>query len=271
VSLWRPEARRPRGIVALGVDSQSLAWLRNGGASSPAVATGEHRNDVALALAGVRRGTTVDIVAANDLALHWLQTAPALVTSLAELRLVAGARCAHLYGGSAQDWLVAGDWHLGRSFACAALPRATVSAVAQPLEALGLRARWHTAWGVLSDRQANAFASNGWNAVRSVSRVMLWHCRNGEIDCLTSIAVDAQCADREAAEHALQAMQLEATRSNDCPAGVLNWLNLDPLDDSPLPVNAERLGVKWTAPTPDRITDAVQALQLASLLEGGAR
>jgi len=97
----------PRGIVALGVDSQSLAWLRNASAPEPAVATGEHRSSLARALEGVRRGTTVDIVAANDLALHWLQTAPALVTSLAELRLVAGARCAHLYNGSTQDWLVA--------------------------------------------------------------------------------------------------------------------------------------------------------------------
>jgi len=146
-----------------------------------------------------------------------------------------------------------------------------VNAIAQPLEALGLRARWHTAWGVLCDRQANAFASNGWNAVRSVSRVLLWHCRNGEIKCLTSIAIDTQSPDREAAEHALQVMHLEATRSNDCPASVLNWLNLDPLDDSPMPVNAERLQSTWTAPTPDRLTDCVQALRVACLLEGGAR
>lgn len=223
MSRWLPRLFRaaPAPALAWGLDSRDLAWPADGGACASA----PHAVALAQAVALLPSRARVDVVAGHDLAVHWLQTPPAAVASLQELQLVAAARCAHLYGGSPRDWWVAGDWSATRPFACAALPRAVTAPVQQALDASGARARWHTAWCVARADRTAAFPSDGWSALRTPQRVLLWHCRDGRVDCLASDHVGTDTTGPVAAERAQRLARLEALRDPSLPSGTLHWVS----------------------------------------------
>ena len=225
MSLWRPKERRTHKGLVLGLDAQHLAWLAPD-MFGPARATTARHDAVAQAVQGATAGTRVDVVAASDLAVHWLQTPPSSVASFDELQLVAGARCAHLFGGSPRDWCVTGDWSASRSFVCAALPRSVMLALQEKLASLGMSTRWHTAWGLLCKLRSGLFPSEGWCAMRSPRRVALWHCRTGQVNCLTTLAVDEHARWPAVARRALGQLQIEGARDHFLP-GPLHWLHLD--------------------------------------------
>lgn len=256
--------------MVLGLDAQHLAWLRDDQSFPGEVATARHTDGVVQALAGAGPGLTVDVIAASDLALHWVQTPPANVASLSELRLVAGARCAHLYGGSPQDWWVAADWDSTRPFPCAALPRSVVAPLNRRLTQLAARARWHTTWGMLCSARADAFPENGWSAMRSANSVTLWHCREGMVNCLTTSPLDEDATDRQALEWALQYVQIEALRSDALPQGPLHWLDLTRREVHPLP-GVQQILLQVPRLAPASRGEAALALSLRCLLEGVGR
>lgn len=66
---------------------------------------------------------------------HWLQTPPAQVASLRELRDVAQARCRQLFGtapstsNAPAHWSLSAQWHASQPFVCTAMPSAWTDAL----------------------------------------------------------------------------------------------------------------------------------------------
>ena len=226
-------ARRP----VLGIDRQHLAWspaAKTGSVSFGSCAyQGGPSPELRDALAGLRPGP-IDVVAGNDLALHWVQTPPASLASFSELRLVAQARCVHLHGGTPSDWRIAADWRADRPFVCAALPEAVCTQIEQLLLPSKLVPTWHSAWSVLSSGMSKVLPADGWSAVRGPARVVLWHCQDAQVDCMVSWGVDPRQSGADAVQTALQKKQLEIARAGHSDDGKLHWLDIgDGEDDFP--------------------------------------
>jgi hypothetical protein len=270
VSLSPPE-RSPIDRV-LALDLEHLAWVQNGGAAARVMSWPYREASTAPlkdAMGAVRPGP-VDLIVCNDTALHWLQAPPTSVSSFAELQLVAGARCAHLHGGSPADWRIAADWQTSRPFMCAAVPQDTALKIEQALSELNLKPRWHSAWSVLCCAATRILPPNGWSAVRTPTRVMLWHCRAGRVDCFAAWAVSPTEGSASAARRAIQQMHVENARSGHTGADALHWLDF--VDRNAL-CAGELSGVTavWdarldAAPDTDR-SEAAVALALASFVK----
>lgn len=261
----------------LALDRAQLAWMQGGSSGAPTVASWSYRHGSATPLQqafGDAKPGFVEVIAGNDVAIHWVQEPPASTASFAELRLVAGARCAHLYGGTPADWRIAGDWHPSRPFVCCALPQDAVLPIEQHLAGFKLVPRWHSAWSVLSQGMPQAFPSDGWSAIRSPARVVLWHCSGAQVDGMAIWPVDAQDDTASAARRARQQMQVEMSRSGHAHDEGLHWLDL--VADDPLPAlgepgvsalirNARIAKVPGAAPS-----EATAALALRKLVGGSS-
>jgi hypothetical protein len=178
-------------------------------------------------LAGLMRslpaGHCVQLVAGNDVAVHWLQAPPAALRSLQELRLVTAARCADLFGGNAQDWWIAGDWDAKRPFACTALPRALIQSLLEVIAQRGLRAGWHTAFGLAGRHWADAFPADGWGGLRTAEHASVWHCSRGRLVHLAGLVLQAG-ADADALAQATA--RLDRLGQPPLPDGPVNWRHL---------------------------------------------
>ena len=270
----RENASAPR---VLALDLAQLAWMQGGSSSTPALASWSYRDGSATALQQAlvdARPGFIDVIAGNDIALHWIQAPPASVASFAELRLVAAARCAHLYGGTPRDWRIAGDWHPARPFVCSALPHDTVLPIEQQLAEFKLVPRWHSAWSVLGSDMAQTFPSTGWSAVRTPARVMLWHCSGAQVDGMTTWPVDAYEDTASAASRARQQMQVEISRSGHAEDGDLHWLDLTANNTAPaldMPgVSALKCDPRIDAVLAGVPTEAAAALALHNLAGGSS-
>ena len=110
MSRWPLEwvSRRAPKRLTVSLDAHGIA-LHDGGGDALDHATKARTHDTAALLSTLPSRTWVDVIVANDVAVHWLQNPPPGVRSLNELRDVAGARCAHLFGGAPSHWHLAGD------------------------------------------------------------------------------------------------------------------------------------------------------------------
>ena len=250
MSLWRPRSLWRERRIAWGLDAHRLAWHSADEQLAPPNCA-PHLDAISDALNQLPRGASVNVIAGNDIAVHWLQTPPSSVSSLEELRMVAGARCAHLFGGSSQDWWIAADWDAVRPFACTALPAMKVAPVRERLAASGVQAQWYTNWGVVCAAKRNALPSEGWSALRSPSRLLLWHCRKGRLDCLVAQGISPDTEEREAVAQALQQTKLEALRDTSLTDGPIHWVTM-------------------SAPAGGGDSEAHVALGLGALLKGVA-
>jgi hypothetical protein len=270
VSRWLPEmTRSPRLVVA--VDREELAWPEHGASDPPRILHRDWRADpggaVADALGPAPRGKTgLDLIAASDLAMHWLQAPPRSLASFAELRLIAQSRCTHLYGGSAGDWWVAGDWRADISFVCAALPTSALLPLHNAFAARGVQTRWHLSWSLLGTARAGAFPSRGWSAVRSPRQVLLWHCSGGRVDALSAVRLSATESSADAVSRTLRHMRLAAPQVADLMPDSLSWLDLTaPHGAAPHGANAIRIeGICRDANA--AATEAAAALTLRNLI-----
>lgn len=289
MSLWPPRSRATGdAALALALDARQLAW------AAPDAASGHWRVDalahgggvpaaVQSAAAQLRRrqpgARALDVVVGADLAHHWLQTPPAAVASLAELRQIAQARRAHLFGpapgGTADAWWIAGDWDARRPFVCAALPASQCADVHQALADAGLAARWHTPWSLLAQRPPRALPGNGWCALRSASRLLVWHCTGGQVDALLTLPASPHETADQAAGRAWQSVVAESTGAALPTGDRLHWLDL--LADGAAPSHPQVLPVRLAAPVPPHTStqghpapqgEAVVALHLHQLLTG---
>lgn len=214
--------RRARRRVFVGLDAHGMAWQFNGAPPSSVATTTEAS---ALAQKLLPR-TRVDVAVANDVAVHWLQTPPDGVRSLAELRQIAAARCAHLFGGLPERWWVAGDWNANRPFVCAGLPMDRVDPLQRALTQAGAAVHWHTVWGLLCSTQARSMPAEGWSAVRSGGRVVAWHCRRGRVTSLHAVNVGEQASDAQRDEAVAQLLRIEALRDPALASGPVHWAQL---------------------------------------------
>jgi hypothetical protein len=242
VSRWL-HSRAARAVW--GMDAQSLAWTGTSGQ----VESSAHADGPVLAL-GASPGAIVDVIVANTAAVHWIQQPPAQTRSFEELRLVAAARCAHLFGGAPADWWVTGDWTTRRPFVCAALPRAMTRPVQDAVDAHGGSLRWQTAWTLWCSARGCSAPDEGGSALRSARQVLLWHCRGGHVDTLAAFAVTASTAAEEIDTGVVMHMQLEAAGGGPAQPGAVHWAD--------------------TGDAAALESEAHFALALAPLLPGGA-
>ena len=121
----------------VGINSESAAWLEHsptGLAHWRTVdwhgATPDQALDLLSNQLGVTQPGDCRLVFAPSVLRHWLQTPPAQVASLRELRDVAQARCTQLFGtvpstnNTPAQWTVSAQWHASQPFVCTAISRA---------------------------------------------------------------------------------------------------------------------------------------------------
>lgn len=282
MSRW-PRRSQASSAPVLGLDGQHLAWavrdastgrwhtdeLAHGGGLPAAV-----RSAAAQLRRHQPRLRTINVVAGADLARHWVQTPPASVASLAELQQIAQARRAYLFGDAASIWWVAGDWDARRPFVCAALPPGLCTDVQAALADAGLVPRWQTLWALLAQSPPQALPGDGWCALRSASRMLVWHCTGGYVGHLLTLPTNLLEDPAEAAGRAWQSVLAECTGAALPATGPLHWLDLtagNATVDHPH-VQTVRLGAPQhtgtrSAPAPHN--EAAAALRLHHLLDGG--
>lgn len=241
MSRWRldPLRRSARQRLFVGLDAHGMAWQFEGAPPSSAT-TANEANALALQLRPMLR---LDLVVANDVAVHWLQTPPAGVQSLTELRQVAASRCAHLFGGVPAGWWVAGDWSASQPFVCAGMPLDRVGPVQRALRQAGTVATWHTAWGLLCSRLAGTLPTDGWIATRSAGRVVVWRCQRGRVTALSCLNVGAWANNDEVNEAVGQLLRMEALRDTAVVPGPVHWVEWPA--PPPLPGGAALVAAPW--------------------------
>jgi hypothetical protein len=239
--LRRSASRR----LFVGLDAHGMAWQFEG--APPSSTTTANEAD-ALAQQLVQK-TRVNVVVADDVAVHWLQTPPAGVQSLTELRQIAASRCAHLFGGVPAGWWVAGDWSASQPFVCAGLPMDRVGPLQRTLSQANTVATWYTAWGLLCSTRAWTLPNVGWIAARSAGHVMVWRCQRSRVTALSFLNVGAWANDDAVNEAVGQLLRMEALRDPAPTAEPVHW-------------------VEWPAPTPP---PGGAALVLAPWVMGAVR
>lgn len=216
-----PSPRSAPARVLLGLDGAGLA-LRDAAGAVRWIGHGEAGR--LGAFIGARRNAMVEVVVADDVAVHWVQRPPAGAQGLHELRAVAAARCAHLFGGTPADWWVAGDWQAVRPFVCAAVPRALAQPVRRQLEAAGLRSDWQSAWARLCNRRAREIPAQGWSACRGPGRVTLWSCAGGRVTSVQSFAVPRDADPGHVEARVAERQTLEALNDGAIAPAPVHWL-----------------------------------------------
>lgn len=198
----------PREPLALGLDAGALA------AAGAVVANADSAwslGNLSLALAAARErhpgARAARLLLAPDLCRHFVLTPPGGLRAFNELRGVAAARAAQIFGDG--TWAVVADWSLNQPFACAALPQALLSALLDASREAGLVLGLESA--VLAALSLAAPAP-GFVAFATPAHVVLAHADRGGTDvlrCLRRPAGDAgdspqAFAAREAAREGLR-------------------------------------------------------------------
>ncbi len=256
MSRWRLDGGW-RAPLVLGVDRHRVAWPTGSDAD---IVHCPHA-DAARTLASLPQ-RAIHLVAAPDLAVHWMQEAPHALASLQELQRVAQARCADLFGGTEADWRVTGDWRLDRPFVCAALPETTTRSIEASWAGSRTHLRWHSAWALLCERAAHHFPADGWSALRSPTRLHLWSCRSGHVREMATLSIAPGEALAVTAERAALHLRIAGAAEGRAPTSpALRWLDLC-APDAPVPADLQAVAFlpPGTAPSAH---EAAAALQLA--------
>jgi hypothetical protein len=185
------------------------------------------------------RAGRLEVVVDDGLAHHWLQQPVAGVRSLAELRDAARARCAQLFG-DAQALEIAGDWHLGRPFVCAALPRALVKELHHAAASRRTALRLGTLTAACLARGAGRLPAEGWFGLRSESSLTLGCTHGSRLTALRCLSADPADTPAQAETSANGHLRAELARQAQATAAPLTWIDLRAL---PLPAaDAQRGG-----------------------------
>jgi hypothetical protein len=133
---------RSSATTVVGINAEGAAWLEHSPTglahwrtlawqdAVPSQALDRLRGQL-----GVTQLPGCQLVFAPSLLRHWLQTPPAQVASLRELRDVVQARCTQLFGAAPStintpaQWSVSAQWHANRPFVCTALSNAWTDAL----------------------------------------------------------------------------------------------------------------------------------------------
>lgn len=201
----------PREPLALGLDAGGLAcagtelaraegpWTRPLLAGALQAARGRHP--------GAR---AAQLLLAPDLCRHFVLAAPGGLRAFAELRSLAQARAAQLFGDG--TWAVVADWQLARPFACAALPQALLQGLLDAAREAGLVLGIESAVLAALAAAVAARAEAGFVAFATPAHLVLAHGDGGHIDVLRCLRRPAPeggealpaVAAREAARESLR-------------------------------------------------------------------
>jgi hypothetical protein len=99
---------------------------------------------------------------------------------------------------------------------------------------------------------------------------MLWHCRDGDVECLTSLPLDAHMTEQQVFERALQQVQVECVRLDGASREPLHWLDLTCGELPSLP-GIRQVVMRTPDPASAPHGEAAVALSLGRLLEGTSR
>lgn len=213
---WLP-SHNHQDPIQIGADGARLAW-----STGTTAAVGPRRESIQRVLASGASVTTA--VVGNDTAVHWMQSAPPGVASLSELREVASARCASLFGGSADDWIVSGHWSWQRPFLCAALPKSLV----QELISLGLSAAidLQTACTATLRTNADQLPDEGWICIRGFATLTVLHASRGEVDHVSAQRIEPGCSHEAVRAEALCRIRVDSARTGRALGANFHWVDL---------------------------------------------
>lgn len=228
MSLW---LREP---LALGLDAGTLAAAGSPVGSADGSWT---LGTLSLAFAAVRErhpgARAARLLLAPDVCRHFVLNPPGGLRAFGELRGLAAARAAQVFGDGA--WAVVADWQLARPFACAALPQALLEALLAASREAGLALGLESA--VLAALQA-ASAPPGFVAFATPRHVVLAHADGGGTHTLRALHRPEDGADSLQALATREAAR-ESLRSG-AEAAPLQWLE-------PLPVVGDEGEATWAS------------------------
>lgn len=226
-----PWLREP---LALGLDATALA-----AAGTPVAGADGAWNlgTLSLAFTGVCERhpgkRAARLLLAPDVCRHFVLNPPGGLRAFGELRGLAAARAAQLFGDGA--WTVVADWQLTRPFACAALPQVLLDALLAASREAGLVLGLESA--VLAALQAAAPAP-GFVAFATPAHVVLAHADAGGTHTLRALRRPQGQGDSLQAFATREAAR-ESLRSG-TDVSPLQWLE-------PLPVGSDDNEAAWAS------------------------
>ncbi len=257
----------------VGVNAEGAAWLEHspsGLAHWRTVAWHSAAPDQALDLLsnqfGITRPGDCRLVFSPSVLRHWLQTPPAQVASLRELRDVAQARCTQLFGNApstnhaAARWSVSAQWQASQPFVCTALSNAWTNAL--EAHATQLPASDDLIACALAHYRS-VIPSTGWLALVIAQSLYVLQLKSGAVLSLRSLRLPLLADAAEILSTAKEEWKREMLRS-DSSATTLVCLYLHP-DTVPsvLPAGLQIL--------PTQLSARLPAFSAAQPLLNGAR
>jgi hypothetical protein len=220
------------GIGARAVCSAGLAATRHEpiaeGASSDTARRAALVGALARLVSGLRPGVpprrvSVRVMVGAALTRLWTLKVPDGVATLAELELVAQARCGQLFG-TACEWHVAADWQPARPFLCTATPAWLLQGVQ---DVFGAGQRVATVVPSVLAMQASQPPTDGWTCVTSPASTALLAWQHGHIVQARTLPWRKVDGDADAQRaHASQELRREALRLQMSDSAAVSWHDL---------------------------------------------
>jgi len=189
-------SRSRHDVFALGLSGGELALARQtaDGAHSTALApTSAQPAALKAAVGSLLNGASITASNVSAITLgagtlrHFAMEPPAGIRSLPELRLVATGRCAQIFGGAPEDWIVTGDWRASGSFLCAAVPAWVDSALRSCFPPSGTPMMRSSVEAAFANLRSHT-PSNGWVGIGSPAHVVLIHLTDTRINACRTLA-----------------------------------------------------------------------------------
>ena len=172
---------------------------------------------------------TLSVTLDDGLARSFVVTPPRGAQGLRELRAIAAARFAALYGESAEHWLLVGDWHASAPFIVCALPRALYQAFEQWAQARSWRLDSLTpAFVRVGNSLRAAIPGDGWLLVGFGHTLSLLNTCNEQLAGVRSLplsgAPEFAVLETLLAQERLRSPEQSAKRQSLLWAGAADWL-----------------------------------------------
>jgi hypothetical protein len=225
---------------------RTLAW--QGVAPSPAL-------DKLRAQLGSTQLSGCQLVFAPSMLRHWLQTPPAQIASLRELRDVANARCNQLFGAApstnndSTGWSVSAHWHASQPFVCSALPAAWTQALETQTPAFAFSAQ-HDVVGLVLQHTHAAIPRTGWLALVIAQSLYVMQLEARSVLSLRVVRLPSQADAARILHTAKEEWTREMLRS-DSHATTLSCLYLHPgATPSVMPAGLQLLPTQMSTRSP---------------------
>jgi hypothetical protein len=223
--------------TAVGITADGAAWLEHsptglthwrslpwqGAAPSQAL-------DLLRVQCGLAQFNSCQLVFSPSVLRHWLQTPPAQVASLGELRGVAQARCSQLFGAApatgsdATGWSVSAHWHASQAFICTALPTAWAQALGAPP---ATQSASHDLVALALQHYRASIPSTGWLALVIAHSLYVLQLKTRSVLSLRVVRLPQQ-ADASQILYTAKDEWTRAMLRSECSASTLSCLYLHP-------------------------------------------